>query len=420
MKKINTINLKLLDGVQFLDGSFHLSNGGSGILYNPISQLYLFTDSSTDMAASTKTIKEPVKPVYPAVRKYRVEITENCTGGCSYCLVYKNRVLKQREDGMCYRDMPAETAHRIVHMFNEEVGSNGSIMIMGGEPLINWPAVAVFLENALGHVNIYTNGVGFTEKMADEVAKHDGRVYVSLDGAGAQANRFRVLKNGQQMLPYSLKSYDILRERGVKTAINMVVTDETVSDLRDHVAYFVEDLGCKTMGLTHPHFTEFADIPLDIGAYVSSMQNVFNYAKEHGVFVDQIAKRLQPIVDRKYRLIGCKSAGEQRTFKVDGSETVCTKIDAHPKTAFLTVEDIQKNLPVNSPYCHTKCIGEGSCGGGCYFDAAMLALESPADERECRITIGIVTKVLYDMLEEHEKGVDNFSKLYGDMLASFR
>lgn len=417
---MNRINRELLRDVEYISGSFHVKQGGNGILYNPASHMYEFTDGSIDLGDVAERIREPATIEMPEYRKFRVEITEKCNGNCSYCLVYRNGVVTGEE-----RNMPVETAERLVGRFNEEIGSSGSIMIMGGEPLMNWPATRVFLEKSKGHVNIYTNGTAMTGEMLDAIQRHDGRVFISFDGSDAGSNSMRVLRSGAPMFARAIENYGRIKSGGIKTAINLVATDKNVRDMRSHVRHFVDVMGCRTMGLAHPHYIEFGEAPLDIGMYVEEMRHIFGYAKENGVYIDQIAKRLLPILDGKYRMIGCKLAGEQRTFDVEGNEVLCTKMQANPLTAGVTLVNIaDERLPVNSDYCHDNCIGEGSCGGGCYFDAYIHSTDAPADERECRINIGLVSHILVDMLHEHvsngASSREDFRRIYEGMLSAFK
>src|SRR5512147_1017534 len=100
----------------------------------------LFSRNEADMHHGVK--KENVS-ISRKIKKYRLEVTYGCNASCGYCLVYGNN-LKQLNAAM---DM--NIAKKIVADYNNEPYAE-SIMLIGGEPLTNWPVVKYIIENAKG------------------------------------------------------------------------------------------------------------------------------------------------------------------------------------------------------------------------------------------------------------------------------
>lgn len=253
---------------------------------------------------------------------------------------------------------------------------------------------------------------------------NDTRIHLSLDGYDEKSNRYRMLFNNRKMFPYAIRGYKKLKENDIKVAINSVITDNNVADMKENVKHFFEDFGCRNLGLTHPHFTESASASVDMDAYINNMIELFDYAKQNGIFIYQIARKIEPLLKGEYRFIGCKIAGEQRTFAPDGQQLLCTKLKAREATRNLSVTDLQGKLPLNLEYCHNKCLAEGVCGGGCYYDGRMFENEIPVDKRECMFGINLMRKFLSDMLEEHKEGgieeIKDFKEIYRSMITQFK
>ena len=126
------------------------------------------------------------------IDRYRVEVSLTCNLKCKYCVVHLNNVRQQNTI------MSIETAQRIIEMFNKEVGAKGSIFIMGGEPLVNWPVVKYIIENAKGKTIIFTNALDLTEEIIKFFFKHDTYILTSLDGYSIEQNEKRFWPHTQK------------------------------------------------------------------------------------------------------------------------------------------------------------------------------------------------------------------------------
>jgi len=111
------------------------------------------------------------------------------------------------------------------------------------------------------------------------------------------------------------------------------------------------------------------------------MIKIFDFTQKKKVYVNQLAKRFSPLINRKFRFYACKLVGEEKTFYPDGTETFCTKIDSLDKPQKYNLEYFRNVIPINNKFCQ-NCPAIGICGGGCFWDGIMR-FKNGADERKC-------------------------------------
>jgi len=367
--------------------------GNDIVLYNPFSQQLFFTDRDDIERIGEEDLMRlnslDVRMEPPKLRKVRVEATFGCDSACDYCLVYGNP-LEQ-----LHTAMSMETARGIIGFFNQNV-REGSMMIIGGEPLTNWDVVEYLIDNIEGNAQLFTNAIKMSPKKAEFLARKGSRVYVSLDGM-RRHNTHRRYHNGRETFDDTLKGYKMLQEAGISPSITCLSTQTNVYDLDEIFDFFVEELGCRAMGISIPHHTEFSHLPFtqtDIHEYTSQMAGIFKKARRGGIFVDQIAKRLAPIIQGYFRPYACKIAGEQVTFYPDGTQTLCTKLDTLPDFNGIKAEDLFNKTPYFDLTCQ-ECEAISTCGGGCFWDAYHDG--SGHDIRDCYFTRQMLNVFLWDI-----------------------
>jgi radical SAM protein with 4Fe4S-binding SPASM domain len=330
---------------------------------------------------------ESFTPRFPEIKKYRIEVTFLCNGACDYCLVQKNPIKKSKDV-----HMKLEVVKKIVKRFDNEVGKNGDIMIMGGEPLLNWKVVKFILEHSLAKKKtIFTNGVLINDEMADVFRETNTTVYVSLDGP-YHLNSMRKLRDGEPMFHHSISGLFNLKRKKVKFGVRSVANPYNVDKIPDIVKFFVEDLDVFDLGISIPHYTNFHFFKerFELKKYVNGLLSVYNYILQKGVFLYQVSRKLKAFITETPRVYGCKIAGEQRTFYPNGKETICTKLDTMKKTWS------HRKLFYKTPYFNEKCVkcpAVGICGGGCFWDGIKRFGEF-VDRRECEINIPLLDKII--------------------------
>lgn len=391
---------------------YKLQNGKDIIIYNPYTLRKIFTSEKKyeyDLKKKWEYITGKfITPPPPSLKKIRVEATFSCNLQCKYCLVFNND-LKQLNT-----HMSISTAKKIVEYYKKNIKEDGSLMIIGGEPLVNWSVTKYLIENIHGKISLFTNGVLINDEKAKFFKKHNIFVMISLDGP-KEMNKMRVFRDNRESYPYVIKAISLLKKYGCKIGICSVATNFNVKKLDTIANFFIDKLNIKRIGISFPHYTKLnsKDADVDIKEYTHQMIKIFKKAMKRGVYIDQISKRLKPLINEEFRLYACKIAGEQITFYPDGKKTYCTKLDTLPKT--LNHQQLIKNrLPLNNKGCK-DCIAIGICGGGCFWDGE--ARYQGKDKRECYLNNELVKFFLWDMYKHAKKNIHvNFNNIYKNIL----
>jgi uncharacterized protein len=387
------INLGIIEPKRFVLGD-------NIVLFNPYTNKKIFTTLSDENKISKTEIKKLKKTEFeiekPKIKKYRIEITLKCNCACDYCLVYNNDICQINNS------MSLDTAKKITEQFNKEI-PNGSFMIIGGEPLVNKEVLDYFLENINGKINVFTNATLINEDWAIKLSKENVKTFVSFDG-WKELNFHRNYLSKKPIYEDTLKGYELLKKYNAKTAINCLVTNDNVDYILEIVKYFFENYNETSFGLSIPHYTKENHFTIDIKKYTEEMLKIYDYMKINNIYVDQISKRLDFILNEKFRFSACKMAGEQRTFYPNRNETLCTKIDTLPEYKTKNSDFFKNMVPLNNHDNICKnCDAISMCGGGCFWDA--LFDESKKDTRDCYFNKELLKKILFDMSQYAKKNV---------------
>lgn len=313
----------------------------------------------------------------PPLKKVRAEITLKCNCNCDYCLVYKNP-LEQLNSSM-----DETTAKKIISFYQKNI-KGGSLMIIGGEPLLNWPIVKLFIKNIMDPIKIFTNGTIINQDIIDTLKQNRNvELRISLDGRRVE-NKMRKLPNKEEIYPLVVKNLRIFQKNKCKVGIACLCNGRNIDKISDIVKFFVRELKVKYLGISFPHYI-YRDSSgindLDIEKYTEQMIKIFDFVVRNQVYVDQLAKRFTPLVTGNFRFYGCKSLGEQKTFYPNGKETFCTKIDSLENSHQYNLHYFQNVIPINNKFCQ-NCSAIGICGGGCFWDG-IVRFNNGVDEREC-------------------------------------
>ncbi|OGD42231.1 hypothetical protein A2567_00120 [Candidatus Azambacteria bacterium RIFOXYD1_FULL_42_11] len=384
---------------------FAFWKGKKTILFNRINfqRVYLENNSSPILlykaakALEKKTPSIKFKPF--RLKKVRVEATPECNCRCDYCLIYKNN-LKQVNS-----PMDRAVTKKIVAFYQKNI-KHGSLMIIGAEPLLNWPAVKLFIKKIKDPIKIFSNGTIINQEILDTLRKNQNvKLIISLDGRRVD-NRRRKFQNGKETYSTVLKNIKIFRENGCNLGIACLCTNENVGHLYKIAKFFANNLRIKYLGISFPHYIkkEFRGITdLKVEKYAEQMIKIFEFAVKNKIYVDQLAKRFSPLVTGSFRFYACKLLGEQKTFYPNGEETFCTKIDSLNNSQKYNLEYFQSVIPINNEFCQ-NCPAIGICGGGCFWDG-ITRFKNGVDERECILNNRLLEHFLWNIYFADKKKI---------------
>jgi radical SAM protein with 4Fe4S-binding SPASM domain len=323
----------------------------------------------------------------------RVEVTQECNFRCTYCIVFENDL------DQLYTHMSTETAEQLLAWYHERM-PGGTVMLIGGEPTLNWDVCEIFLDGVPRSAGkeLYTNGVLLSDQQINWLAERNVSIRLSIDGL-ERHHAQRINRAGKTMYTRIVDRLRAMQAAGADVCINCTVTPANVNDLVEIHHYLVEELDVHQVNYSIPHMTTNSDatVGFDMRLYTAAMLEIYEHAKRNHVVVSQIMKRLAYLVRERFKAIGCTVIGPEVTFYPDGKQTLCTKLDSHPITADVRPDDIYESLPFFMDDCR-QCPAIGVCGGGCYWDAKMR-FDRFQDLRECDFQQQLVERMLWDVAE---------------------
>jgi len=309
-----------------------------------------------------------------------VEVTSSCNERCSHCY---NPWRFDSEKRPAVMQMTAETAARLSMQFGE--AKIRELTLSGGEPLLNWPAVAEFVRwagPAGVHCTLNTNLVLLTEEHADFLQEHKlASVLTSLLGPNAQVHDARSGVPGS--FDKTIRATEMLAKRRICVTANMVVSRPTLPMLRD-TARTAANAGVGTFaagpaidtGCSSP----LTDIPLSHAELMRIFEDLTAVADELKIFVESLFPfPFCGLVDLKdperFMHRRCGAGFTVCTIGSDGEARPCPQhVEAYGKPEIEGLEAVWSRMGrwrstgILSKEC-LDCPALRHCGGGCHQSA---------------------------------------------------
>jgi len=367
------------------------------IIYDPVK----FSLSAVDTAGAEFRLNPAPswqRPVKKPADRYRLEIANACDLKCRYCVVHMNRVVKGG------KLMSRETARAIVSQYNVETGGKGTLIMIGGEPLLNWEVVKDIAATASGQKMIFTNSLKMTPEKSAYLRDHKVLILTSLDGFTPEHNRARFGDDKEGNFETIKVNIRRMVCEGCRVGVACVLHHSNAAEAVDIASFFREELGVVSMSFAYPHFTRENSPENDfrIEQYSEAVKGLFAFSKRRKVYLDQTGRALRFLFGGEPVYDGCKICTSQRTFYPDGTPTLCTKLDTIPGYSLAGFLD---RLPLVNPECES-CIARGACGGGCPWDAWVAPNAKGFDRRICSYNPAIINHLLEDIEQEAAQAGD--------------
>jgi len=322
---------------------------------------------------SASPVPQPPSPRLTAVQAV---VTGRCNLSCDYCNV---RLL-----GLGGKDMDRPAAERVVELA-AEAPADRVVMVTGGEPLLVPETTMWILQKVDPPKVLFTNGTLIDRRTAEELRRLEVSPVVSMDG---MADAHDPLRCGSWKR--AARGLDLLREAGVPYGISAVVSRRNLEGIADHMLGVWKRFRPIGMGFNIVHWTPEGFHPPSGEEYARAMEEVFRTALAHGIFTDQIARRIEPLVTGSYRHRDCSAMGGKVVLGPGGRVSNCISSEG--------MSDWSRRTPAFMEECR-GCHAAGICGGGCAWDGIQLGGDGP-DPRHCVW----VKRVLDLFLEDVEAG----------------
>ncbi len=311
----------------------------------------------------------------------QIHMTEACNLRCSYCSHFMNPTkgtgaLKAAEVEMLLEEIRAMPA-------------GGTVILHGGEPFLTPELTLRFAEASPVKTVIFTNGTLLTEDALQRLKHTNALLLLSADGDPETTGQKRYGPRREDATADIFRGLEMVRDSGVPFGIAMVAGFHNIVDIENQVDYLRRRIAPGSFGVQHEHYLARGEMD-DIGpARVAQMYtDLLRFSMDHGIYIDQLARRITPLARGRPLLKDCSACGTKRVYHPGGRWMNCTNNTEEDTSQ----HSWSKYLPLYTESCH-GCIGIGICGGGCIADAKAL---NPGgfDPRHCESTRAIVRSVL--------------------------
>lgn len=355
---------------------------------------------------STETIDKTVKEralksiSQPRIGTCVIILSEGCNLNCRYCFIENNLTSK-----VACESMSPQIARRAVEYFSEQMSPDmqPSIVLYGGEPLLNWDSILIVLETVRTlekenkmprgcRISINTNGTLITPIVAKTLADHGVTVSISLDGDRIH-NYDRIYPDGSESFDDVIRGIEYCREYGVKFGISITATPKLIQQTNGCIE-FIRDLNPIKVGI-NPLLAAGELYP----EYGQDLCNMMIRAKDilnkNSVEEDRLTDRISYLESRCIKYHDCSAAkGEQIVITPDGAVGICHEfvgtrdffISNIWSPAKLTADKRLNQWIQRTPLAMEKCdncIALGVCGGGCPANAYNIYGDIMELDRNC-------------------------------------
>lgn len=322
-------------------------------------------------------------------------LTDACNFSCKYCFV-ESRMPK----GYRFRMMSTETVEkgldffcRLIRLKPEFFEEEKTIVIYGGEPLMNNDALIFLLENIRERkrdgrlpqkteISMVTNAVLVTPEIAQLLADYKVNVAVSIDGDEAATNSARQYKDGKPVFADIVRGFNILQEIGANIGVSCTLSQKSVDDF-DSTMEILERLKVDSLGFNIVLSGNEYEVSEDYDEKAArAIIKAFETFRKKNVFEDRIMRKVDSFVKNELYAFDCGAAGGgQIVIAPDGQVGICHGYLGSRKHFATTVDDAtfdpqndsvfmewSRRSPLNMDICR-ECPALGICGGGCPLNA---------------------------------------------------
>jgi sulfatase maturation enzyme AslB (radical SAM superfamily) len=244
--------------------------------------------------------------------RYQISVifTDECNMRCTYCTTPKRNVF-----------ITDAIIDRIVTLLERAAPATIDLNYHGGEPTLVWPqierltaGIAAMRRERRMSLNLCTNGTHLDDDRARFLREEGFDVRVSIDGREDTHTRFRRApdrhsdETARALHQRSLSGLRTLIRNEVNTAVNMVVTPDTVKDLLSNAVFLIKQ------GLVHLVISPVVGMPwhdealLELDRQLRDMTRVWRHwmtqsdARKH----EDLRRSLLSEIDRCAYCIGLR------------------------------------------------------------------------------------------------------------------
>ena len=380
--------------ISMRDKPQYFTKAGQTCVFYPISmeRIYLRTDAFDRAVYGEREVTVEIPP--PQMRMLQINMTDRCNMTCEYCAIYKNPYVSGQAA------ISTERIDAIVSRFYGDQKSNPPlVVIFGGEPMLAFAEMDYIVHKLPAFTTkvLFTNGTILRQEHIDKFRLYPNfHVIVSFDGLPGSHDAMRHFR-GKESSTIILSNLEKMRRGGLPYGISLVVHKHNIDALVDNVEFILRELGPTSLGVNLPHYTESGTYYVDVAKYADGLIRIIDLAREYGVFVDQINRRLKPFITRKIRFRDCAACGEKLVFRPNGDFSNCVNYWGVSEDPGIWKD----RIPILKGECW-DCAAIGICGGGCIADGIKFFGGNSFDERNCYVARQFVQDFIWRFQDESQ------------------
>lgn len=384
-------------------GWFLVEGDGQRVLYNSLSLRKRFLAPGEAVPDQLAPASPPGLPA-PSMNVFQVVVTEACNLACDYCAA---EGMRRRA-----RSIPPDLVGEVLDTCGRLCGTPEPLFaVTGGEPLTAAETVRRLLREAPGKKVLFSNCTLLDSGWIRLLRETGTALVASLDGGRARHDSARRFPDGGRTWDRVVANLERAGEMGLSFGLSMVFRGREAGPFLEETASLVERLEPVSAGVNLMHSSPGFAGP-DQSVYADVCAGLFALSRKTGLFVDQVARRLSPMVEERFRFRDCSAMGSKAVVFPDLSVSGCVNDPSSPPGSW------SGRVPLLLEECR-GCPAAGICGGGCAFDGDRL-FEGGVDRRNCAWTLRLLREILLDMAASLPPGSPTPGELrreYGYMLS---
>lgn len=327
-------------------------------------------------------------------------LTEQCNLACKYCFLGNSNPNKCQTTNY---PMTKDTAEQALQFFSRQTLSDPSqfdnekeIIFYGGEPLLNFETLAYVIKRAKHYqklnllskklkFSLVTNGILLDEEKIIFLKNNNINVSISIDGADASANCYRVNKVGEPIYEQLMSNINLSLKHHLSFGLSITLNNYTLEHMDDLIKMLTVlniDAICFNILL------KIHNEDIDDSYYQKATQFILDFytrTKKIGIYEDRFMRKLNSFVTSNIYFSDCAAtSGSQIVITPDGGVGLCHGCmenrdffigNIYDNTLFAekhpTTIEWSRLTPVLNKNCES-CPALGICGGGCPINAKTI------------------------------------------------
>ena len=303
---------------------YEYENGNYKCYYNAITQdvLYcnktaVFSDVIHNADALTKRAfdnkidyyeiakKSVDKHLHPSIDTMFLLVNERCNLYCEYC-----RYIQKLPDSYIGSTMELSTGIKLVDKFLEikktsDLPTRKTIVFFGTEVLLNAELIsdlAYYIrekekeKNLFVELVLFTNGMIINEKIIRCLSDCNITPIISIDGWAELHDKARKYRNGVGTYAVINDNCKKLMSHNIRFGISTAVGEHNIDFLPDIIKHFYHEFKPINIGLNPMEISSKYSRDVFFEKYIQSGLEAFKIAREFGISIPQIMRRIRPFV----------------------------------------------------------------------------------------------------------------------------